>query len=400
LLNRFTLRTYQITPQGGLIYVDRKVEKWLDSFKSGNFSGKSEQELEIYRSMTTSCLKEDSKTISPDPFPQVSIILVTYNSSQWMNNLNEMFSDLMDWVKEVIVVDNGSSDGCIQLLKKAEKIKVIQNEQPGSYASAVNQACKCALGELLFLMNPDVMMTRNTLFSMVNFYQDHLHAAAIVPKLLLMRTPGFLNGIGNAVPLFLWGYDLGLGHLDLGQFDDIHEVPSACFAAVLIPKEKWILVGELDEGYPMYYEDSDWSYRARSLGFQILANPKAKVLHAFTASQGPIVSISQSKLTNATYGRLRFIAKIDQRRLFIPYLLSYILFDILYFLYNLIRRKERMSLSQALVEGWKQYVRGYSEIKKLKYRFPKLDGKRFQELKPTIYKGLPVVVWGRQFRRK
>ena len=142
-------------------------------------------------------------------------------------------------------------------------IKIIENKESKSFAAAVNQGCKLASGELFLIINPDVYIPKSSLWSLINFYQNNSDAAAIVPKLMLMKTPGFINGIGNVVPPFRWGYDLGLGHLDVGQFDHIKEVPSACFATVLIPREKWDTVGELDEEYPMYYEDSDWSYRAR-----------------------------------------------------------------------------------------------------------------------------------------
>ena len=397
LLDSFKLRKYQVNPEGGMIYVDQKVKKWLDSFKNGNFSGKTDQEIDIYKRITKSGNEDDQEAIPPKSLPSISLVLVTYNSEFWIDNINKMFSSLGEWLYEIIVVDNGSVDNCLEKLENIEKVTIIKNDLPLAFAAAVNQGCRFATGDLFLLINPDVVITKRALFSLIDFFLDHSDAAAIVPKLLLLRTPGFINGVGNIVPLFRWGYDLGLGHLDVGQFDDMFELPSACFATVLIPKEKWTTVGELDEGYPMYYEDSDWSYRARMLGYQILIIPKSEIYHAYGGYLGDKKIISDQKILYATYGRLRLIVKLFPKHKLIFFFLSYLIFDIAFLFYSLITLNRKNI--QMLITAWKKFIFEKDSIKHNKNEMLKksdIMGKLHDQFIHTTYQpqiqfGNPIV---------
>ena len=363
IFDRFYLRKYQVNPEGGIIYVDRKVETWLNSFVNGDFSGKTDQEIDIYKRITKSGIEDDQNVLPPKSLPTISLVLVTYNSDFWMDNLNKMFTSLGDWLYEIIIIDNGSVDNCVEKLVQNEKITLIKNNLPKTFAAAVNQGCRTANGDLFLIINPDVIITKSALFSLIDFYLDHPDAAAIVPKLLLMRTPGFINGVGNIVPFFRWGYDLGLGHLDVGQFDEMLEVPSACFATVLIARDKWSAVGELDEEYPMYYEDSDWSYRARGMGYKIAINPKSEIYHAFGGYLSDKKKVSHQKIFYASYGRLRFIHKLSPGNKLLFFITSYLLFDILFSLYSLITLK--MVNIKMVFNAWRKYLSETSTIKQI-----------------------------------
>ncbi len=65
-LDSFKFRKYQVNPEGGMIYVDHKVEKWLNSFKNGNFSGKTDQEIDIYKRITKSGIEDDQECHSSE----------------------------------------------------------------------------------------------------------------------------------------------------------------------------------------------------------------------------------------------------------------------------------------------------------------------------------------------
>jgi len=392
LLDSFKLCKYQVNPEGGLIYVDHKVEKWLDSFKNGNFSGKTDQEIDIYKRITKSGIEDDQDARPPKILPTISLVLVTYNSEFWMDNINKMFSILGEWLYEIIVVDNGSVDNCLEKLVHNEKMSIIKNDLPLTFAAAVNQGCRLATGDLFLIINPDVVVTKRALSSLIDFFLDHSDAAAIVPKLLLLRTPGFINGVGNIVPLFRWGYDLGLGHLDVGQFDDMFELPSACFATVLIPKEKWVSVGELDEGYPMYYEDSDWSYRARAAGFKIILCVKSHVFHGYHGYDNGFEEISSKKLMYVTYGRLRYSKKNIKSSNDIYYLISYLIFDIFYIIYSVLFNFN-FANSNSIFLGWKLFLsRSKSIIKSIVFPIDHQYRKK-RCFKPRIKIGIPKLTW-------
>ena len=101
-------------------------------------------------------------------------------------------------------------------------------------AGAVNRGVENAAGRYFLLLNPDVELEPNVIALMVNAVQDNPFCAAVTAKLKFLWAPAFLNGIGNFVGGFSWGTDIALGHLDMGQFDGVRQVPSACFAGTLI----------------------------------------------------------------------------------------------------------------------------------------------------------------------
>jgi hypothetical protein len=225
--------------------------------------------------------------------------------------------------------------------------------------------------------------------------------AAVAAMLKFLWAPAFLNGLGNYVGAFSWGTDLGLGHLDLGQFDRLQEVPSACFAAALLPRTAWNAVGALDEGFPLYYEDSDWSYRARLLGFSIWAAPHAVVYHAFSGRvpSGEPDSPSPQKLHNVIYGRLRFATKILEKPGLLRFLRNYLLEDSLNFSLALLRGRWRTM--RAYWDAWRAYLQFIPEIRQersaLQSRRVYSDQALFRLQKkiprPLIRNGLPQLTW-------
>ncbi|RMF50520.1 MAG: glycosyltransferase family 2 protein, partial [Anaerolineae bacterium] len=213
---------------------------------------------------------------------RLSVVIVTFNSRTWLEIcLPSLFAQTHRPL-EVIIVDNGSQDDTLPwLAAHYPHIRTLRMPAPGPLAAAINAGVRHAAGDYFLLLNPDVRLEPDAVAHLVAAAKAAPDAAAIAPKLHLLYAPGFLNGLGNHVGRFAFGVDNALGHLDLGQFDHWRDLPSACFAAALIPRQAWQAVGELDEGFPLYYEDSEWSYRARLMGWRIVAAPQAVVYHAY-----------------------------------------------------------------------------------------------------------------------
>ena len=197
----------------------------------------------------------------------VSVILVSYNSSEWLADCLESISNQTYSPIDVVLVDNGSKDNTVGWTRTNHpEVKLILLARTQSLAYAINQGVQAASGQYYLVLNPDVKLDNDAVAQMVAVAQEDPRCAAVGAKLKFMWAPAFLNGLGNRVGPSSWGMDNAIGHLDLGQFDGWSEVPSACFAATLIPAPAWKAVGPVDEGFPMYYEDVEWCYRARVLG--------------------------------------------------------------------------------------------------------------------------------------
>ncbi len=396
-LTDYFLHEYKVNPEGGTIYVDKRVKKWLDSFTKEAIEQKSKVEKEIYNRITKTGYEENPDISPPEIFPKISIVLVLYNSKYWVDNLVNMFESLFPWLHEIIVIDNGSTDDCLEALKKRYSSFInIQNQIPKSFASAVNQGIRIAKGDVFLIINPDIQIPKSSLWALINCYLEHPDAGAIAPKLLLMRSPGFINGVGNIIKPFKHGFDIGLGQLDFGQFDRIVELPSACFATILIPKNSWEEIGELDEEYPMYYEDSDWCYRLMEIDKKIFFAPKAKIYHAFKGYATDQDEINQKKIQNITYGRLRFVHKQKKRIDKCLYLFSYSIYDFLLSFYLLfIKRKNIIPIMISVRKKIRNQTKNITTFNKR--IVSKMNNQSFQieelNINSRIMNGKPVLNW-------
>jgi GT2 family glycosyltransferase len=334
--------------------------------------------------------------------PLVSVVIVGFNSRDWLADclpsvLSQAYAPL-----EIILVDNASTDGTSEWVEQNySAVRLVRLETPQSLAHAINLGISKTTGEYFFLLNPDVKLAVDAIAQMVAVVQADPACAAVAGMLKFLWAPAFLNGLGNYVGAFSWGTDIGLGHLDLGQFDHMQEVPSACFAAALLPRAAWNAVGSLDEGFPLYYEDSDWSYRARLLGFSIRSAPRAVVYHAFSGRvpSGEPAALSAQKLRRVAYGRLRFATKILEKTGWLRFLRNYLLEDSLNFTLALLRG--RWGSARAYWQAWGAYLHSIPRIRQertaLQSRRVCTDQALFGLQKdipqPFIRNGLPQLTW-------
>jgi GT2 family glycosyltransferase/glycosyltransferase involved in cell wall biosynthesis len=341
----------------------------------------------------------------PLPFstgPRVAAVIVSYNSREWLEECLPSLCAQTYAPLEIVVVDNGSHDGSLEWLESHyPEAKRLQIEKTLSLAGAINRGAALATeAAYLLMLNPDVRLERDAVAQMVTVAEADPGCAAAGAKLRFWWAPAFLNGLGNRVGPFSWGTDNALGHLDLGQFDAWEELPSACYAAALIRRSAWEQAGPADEGFPMYYEDSEWSYRARLLGYRIRAAPRAVVYHAFggRVPGGGEERLSPRKLRNVVYGRLRFAAKLlgeaGPR-----FLRNYAAEDWISFTRCLVQRD--WPSARAVAAGWLDFFKNLRDILRLSRA---LQGRRalsdeqlfaLQRGMPATlsWRGLPELTW-------
>jgi GT2 family glycosyltransferase len=331
----------------------------------------------------------------------VSVVIVAYNSREWLGECLPSLSVQTYSPIEVVIVDNGSVDDSTSWVQALfPKVRLVRQEEVVTFARATNLGVAVAKGDFFLLLNPDVKLEDDAVAQLVETAQTNPVCAAVAAKLKFWWAPAFLNGLGNRVGAFSWGTDNGLGHLDLGQFDNWEELPSACYAATMISRDAWENVGPADEGFPMYYEDSEWSYRARLLGYKVYAAPKSVVYHAFggRVPGGQASNLSATKLTNVVYGRLRFSIKLLDRYLG-RFLRNYFIEDGTNLLRYLLHGN--WAMSRAYLRGWyklgNDLPRILAERKSLRPRRVISDKSLFDlqnDMPVTLaWNGLPELTW-------
>ena len=247
-------------------------------------------------------------SLLPNPAPLVSVIILTHNGRHHLQDcLPSVVAQTYPNLEIVVVDDRSTDDTAVYLQTHFPQAKVVTLSDGPNFSSGCNLGAAHAQGDYLFFLNNDTLLDPACVQELVAAQQQADNNAGVGAMMRLYYHPPFINGLGSQLRRFGFGYDIGLGNLDVGQFEGVDQLPFLCFGAALISRAAWQAVGPLDTRYQFYYEDADWSYRARLLGFQLGAAPRALVFHKFSASMKEQPSLFKIRL--ATRNRLWFTLK-------------------------------------------------------------------------------------------
>lgn len=242
--------------------------------------------------------------------PDASVVVVTHNALPWIERC-------LDSVRgeEVIVVDNGSSDGSPDVVREAMPEATLVEQENLGLAAGWNRGMEEASRRYFLILNSDAWLTEGSLRRLVAFADEHPEAAIVGPRLLnpdgtLQRSVRgfptlwrlateylFLRKLAPRSRLFNAFYAGGFGH------DEVREADFVMGACMLVRREAVEDVGPLDEAFFLFSEEVDWAYRFRQAGWKVLFFPGAECVHVGGASHGGRLFRENVR------GHLRFLAK-------------------------------------------------------------------------------------------
>lgn len=211
---------------------------------------------------------------------RTSIIIPVWNHcGHSYRCLQSILANTDEATYEVIVVDNGSSDETGELLSNSANIKVIRNQSNQGYLLACNQGAGSARGEYLLFLNNDTTVTRGWLESMTGLLDGDSTIGAVGAKLV------FGNGALQEAGGIIWsdGSTAGYGRgedPDDPEFCYRREVDYCSGACLLVRRDLFVNLGGFDETYsPAYYEDADLCLEIKRLGYRVVYQPEARIIH-------------------------------------------------------------------------------------------------------------------------
>jgi GT2 family glycosyltransferase len=232
----------------------------------------------------------------------VAIVVLHRDDPAATRRCLESLSRIADVPHEVILVDNGSTDGSGESLRRSfPEIHVIREETnlgvAGGRNRGIAKARELPHGRLFFLDN-DAWVEPDALGHMVRVMSAQPGVGLVVPKCYRPTTPPvFASAGGHRVNWFIGTIrSVGAGERDRGQYDDWR--PLTCSGGVMLVDRRVVeRVGGFDEVFNPYgWEDLDFSLRARQAGFDIRLAPEALVYHAGgKAGRGPRPEYERSK---------------------------------------------------------------------------------------------------------
>jgi GT2 family glycosyltransferase len=213
--------------------------------------------------------------------PLVSIILVTHNSDEYLNQCLKSIFSITYSNFEVIIFDNNSADDTKKIVEKfsnsfSKNIISVLNKDNLGYARANNLAVELSNGEFIFIINPDTHVDKGFLEPLVSEIQKK-NVSAVQPLVYLFDKKTInLSGKVTHFLGFDWLKDFNQTIVPIAQ-----QIFSFSGSGILINKRDFLSINGFDEQFFMYYEDSDLSWKLNLIGKKILFTPKSVLYHDY-----------------------------------------------------------------------------------------------------------------------
>jgi GT2 family glycosyltransferase len=221
---------------------------------------------------------------------RVSVTIVTYNSGRFIKRCLESVLAQRYANKEIVVIDNASSDGTVDILEQFEdRCQIIYNDENIGFAAAQNQAIRSSTGEWVLTLNPDVLLLPNFIQALVDAGQFDSKIGTVCGKLLAILATfdlpdkPLVDSTGIYFTPMLRHLDRGSQEVDNGHYLKHEYVFGATAAAALYRRQMIddISIGEefFDPDFFVYREDADVAWRAQLLGWRCIYTPHARGYH-------------------------------------------------------------------------------------------------------------------------
>jgi len=234
--------------------------------------------------------------------PELSIGIVSWNTRDLLDACLRSIAGAPDAVRrEVIVVDNASSDGTVEMVRRNHAgVTLVANSENRGYAAGNNQAIEAARGGLILLLNPDIVVHPGALDALVGLLDARHEAGAVAPRLILpdgsvqascrsFPTPDVVSyealGLSR---LFPRSRRFGKYRMTWWDYDDERPVDQPMASAFMVRREVLDQVGGMDEGFPIFFNDVDLCRRVREAGWEIWFTPRASMDHVGGAATSQV----------------------------------------------------------------------------------------------------------------
>lgn len=199
---------------------------------------------------------------------------------------------------ETILVDNGSQDGSLALLRNYPWVRVIALPHNLGYAGGCNEGLKAAQGDVLCILNNDTEVEPNWLAELLAALKRHPDAGMATPKVRLFDDRMRLHTAGDLVRIDGTFDSRGVWQIDEGQFDREEYVFGAAGVAPALRRTMLNEIGFFDADFGSYCEDVDLSWRAQLAGYRCIYTPHAVLYHKVSATgSGPLRSFLVARNT-------------------------------------------------------------------------------------------------------
>ena len=223
----------------------------------------------------------------------ISAIIISYHGEKFLEDcLVTLKSDLAECSHEIIVVDNGSTDRSLEIVRRiTPEARIVAHKTNLGFARGVNTGITAANGKYLWILNQDIRIRKGCVKALLSKLQSDTKIGMVGPR--FVGFDGVLQYSARALPRYrfviykallldrLFPKSRIFGAWKMTWFD--HEagmqVEQPMGAAMLVPKEVVDKVGLLDESFPIFFNDVDFCRRMIDAGYLLWYCPEAVIEH-------------------------------------------------------------------------------------------------------------------------
>ena len=215
---------------------------------------------------------------------KVTIVIPNYNGLKFMEPCMAALDKQLCRDFELLVVDNGSTDGSVEWLKEHGLPSIFLETNTG-FSGAVNVGIKAAKTPYVILLNNDTEAEPEYVGELLKAIEASPKIFSVSPKMIQLYHKELMDDGGDMYSIMGWAYQRGVGQ-EIERYDRPCHIFSACAGAAIYRREVFEKIGYFDEMHFAYLEDTDIGYRARIYGYENWYAPEALVYHVGSGTSG------------------------------------------------------------------------------------------------------------------
>lgn len=219
---------------------------------------------------------------------KVSVVTPNYNGERFLKAFFESLDNDSECIGEVIIIDNGSSDGSKSYINSHSfnfPVKLIENDKNLGFAPAVNQGIRNAKYEYIFSLNNDTEVKKGSIRQMIDLILSADDIFSVQAKMLQYDNKNLIDDVGDEYNLLGWTKKTGENHKS-DEYGEVMEIFSSCAGAAMYRKSMLEELGMFDDNFFAYMEDVDLAVRSKIMGYRNMLCPQAIVYHIGSATSG------------------------------------------------------------------------------------------------------------------
>ncbi|MFO7560893.1 MAG: glycosyltransferase family 2 protein [Desulfobacterales bacterium] len=255
----------------------------------------------------------DTDAIQAKPYGTIarsmlSFIIVNWNGGEVFKQCVHSIARNVILIKnpdyEIIVIDNNSHDLDEKWILSIPNLKLFKNKKNVGFAAGTNQGVRASKGDCLYFLNNDIILQQGGLESLIQNLEAE-RVDAVVPKMLypdgrqqysIRGFPTLANLLSATFGLHYLFEKLDTWFMRHMDYEKKQLVEQPMFSALMMRRNTWLQVGEMDEKFPLLFNDVDWFHRFKRLRLKCLFVPEATVshVHGMSMNRHPFRKVFQS----------------------------------------------------------------------------------------------------------